>query len=271
MKNMWRFGIGTAAAVAMTAGTAMGQLSYSTPGSAYGNTFDTLASTGTGNAWTNNTTFPGWFLFNSTGAAITAYNAGTGSSNTGSFYSFGSTGSGERAFGGVASGGGYFGSPASGAVAGWIVFGATNTTGLTLTEFTVGFNGEQWRDGGNGTPVAQTMVLEYGFGATFAAVGTWIAPGGNFDWSSPVFTNTGAGAAVDGNVAGLVTGRGGTISSLNWLNGDTLWIRWVERNDVGNDHGLAIDNMSFSANVPTPGAAALLGIGGLMICRRRRA
>jgi hypothetical protein len=33
--------------------------------------------------------------------------------------------------------------------------------------------------------------------------------------------------------------------------GDTLWIRWVEKNDMGNDHGMAIDNFSFS--VPTSG------------------
>jgi hypothetical protein len=41
-------------------------------------------------------------------------------------------------------------------------------TGAALDSFTVGFDGEQWRDGGNTT--AQTMVLEYGFGSAFNAV-----------------------------------------------------------------------------------------------------
>lgn len=262
------------AATLLTA-AASAQLAYSTPGSSYGNTFDNLLTAATANAWANDSNpYTGWFLFNSNLAAITSYNAGNGGSNGGNFYSFGATGSTERALGGVgASTSPYFGTPgpASGAVAGWIAFAVTNTTGTTLTNFGVGFNGEQWRNGGATSPnvsVAQTMVLEYGFGATFAAVTTWTAPGGNFDWTSPVFGTT-AGAAVDGNTTGLVAGRGGTISNLTWNNGDTLWIRWVERNDAGNDHGLAIDNFSFSAT-PTPGAAALLGLGGLMTARRRR-
>jgi hypothetical protein len=88
------------------------------------------------------------------------------------------------------------------------------------------------------------MVFEYGFGATIGSV-SWTTPGGAFDWSSPV---TGSpGAAVNGNVAGRVTGVGGTIGSLTWNDGDTLWLRWTERNDVDSDHGLAIDDFSLSA------------------------
>lgn len=255
-----------AAALATAAGA---QVSYS--GGTYNQNFDSLAmSTAatpavTNIPWANDVTLSGWSLFNVTGAAITTYNAHAGQNNTGSFYSLGSIDSSERAFGGIASGGAYFGSPVSGAVAGWIAFGATNNGSGTLTEFTVGFDGEQWRNGGNTS--AQTMVLEYGFGATFGAVTTWTAPGAGFDFVSPVVGST--AAAVDGNVAGLVGGLGGTVSSLTWNVGDTLWLRWIENNDVGNDHGLAIDNFSFSA-VPAPGAAALLGLGGLMIGRRRR-
>lgn len=252
---------------------ARADITYSTPGSSYGNTFDSLAISGTGNAWSNDVTYLGWNLFNSTGAAITAYNAGNGSSSTGSFYSFGSTGSQERALGGVGSGGAYFGSPASGAVAGHIAVQFTNATGITLDTINIAYDGEQWRDGGNATPSAQTMVLEYGFGPTFGSVGIWNAPGGNFDWSSPVFTTT--GAAVDGNAAGLVAGRGGTINNLAWANGQSLWIRWIERNDSGNDHGLAIDRFFFSANssIPEPASVALIvcGLGGLLTLTRRRA
>ena len=113
------------------------------------------------------------------------------------------------------------------------------------------------------------MVLEYGFGSTFSTVSSWTAPGGNFDWSSPVVGST--AAALDGNVAGLVPGKGGTISNLTWPAGGTLWLRWIENNDVGNDHGLAIDDFSFStvaaAVVPEPasllvwGGIGLLGVG----------
>lgn len=249
------------------ASAASGQISY--VGGTYSQNFDTLITTGVNQTWTNNSTLTGWHLFRRTAAAdatptaITLYNAADGTNNTGSFISFGTGTATDRALGGTASGGAYFGSPASGAVAGWIAVAFQNDTGETLTNFTVAFNGEQWRNGGNTT--AQTMVLEYGFGATFNTVGSWTAPGGNFDWTSVVNTATAAG--VDGNAAGLVPGRGGTISNLTWTPGQVLWIRWIENNDAGNDHGLAIDNFSF---VPTPGAAALLGIGGLMIGRRRR-
>jgi hypothetical protein len=54
-----------------------------------------------------------------------------------------------------------------------------------------------------------------------------------------------------------------------------LWVRWIERNDVGNDHGLAIDDFSLSAAVaavPEPQSWALM-LGGLaalgFIARRR--
>ena len=223
---------------------------------AYSQNFDSLsasgtAAAGTANAWVNGTTILGWHLFRqpSPGTAITAYDAGTGSSTAGSFYSFGSTGSGERALGGVGSGGAYFGSPSAGSIAGWIAVELLNASVDTYSSFTAGWDGEQWRNGGNASMAAQTMVFEYGFGATFAGVSTWNVPGGSFDWASPV--TSAAAAAVDGNVAGLVANRGGTINGLTWNPGQTLWLRWVERNDTGNDHGLAIDDFSVSAKAAT--------------------
>lgn len=130
------------------------------------------------------------------------------------------------------------------------------------------YNGEQWRDGGAATPNAQTMVVEYGFGTSFTAVSTWTPAGSGFNFTSPVFTNTATGAAVDGNTAGLVAGLGGSVPT-SWNTGDTLWIRFVETNDPGNDHGLSVDNFNFSAfasSVPEPSTyflilATLTGVG----------
>ncbi|WP_307731699.1 Calx-beta domain-containing protein, partial [Microseira wollei] len=209
----------------------------------YSQNFDNLANTGTNVTWTNDTTLSGWFLFSqpSPGTALTTYFTDNGSENTGNFYSYGTIGSTERALGGLGSGGAYFGNPAGGAIAGWIAFAATNNTGTTITALSISFNGEQWR-AANTTP--QNMVLQYGFGSSFIAV-SWTAPGSNFDWTSPVNNNS---VTVDGNAAGRVSGRGGTINT-SWANGDTLWIRWLEVNDAGFDHGLAIDD--FSLTVPT--------------------
>ena len=101
--------------------------------------------------------------------------------------------------------------------------------------------------GGNTT--AQTMTLEYGFGSTFASVATWkAAPGSGFNFTSPIHTAT--AAALDGNLAAnRTTGLGGTFSSLGWTADSTLWVRWVENNDEGNDHGLAIDDVTIDIGV----------------------
>jgi hypothetical protein len=254
----------------VTAPMASAAIVISSAGQSYNQNFDTLTVATTSQSWANDATLSGWSLFNGTGAAITSYVGGNGGSNAGSFYSLGAASSTDRALGGIGSGGTYFGSPASGAVAGYVAASFTNSSGLALSGFTLSFDGEQWRNGGNTS--AQAMVLEYGFGSSFSAVTSWLAPGGAFDWTSPVATAT--AAAVNGNVAGWVAGRGGTVSTV-WNAGDTLWVRWIERNDAGNDHGLAIDNFSFTAGaapVPVPAALPLLlsGVAFIGAALRRR-
>lgn len=244
--------------------------SYTTSGAVVSQNFDTLPSGGTLPApWTNNSTLSGWYLFDRNSNALSTIRYGDGSSLTGSFYSFGSSNSSERALGGVGSGNAYFGSPAGGAVAGYISFSATNMTGQTLSSFTTAFNGEQWLAAADS--LAQTMVFEYGFGTSFTTVSNWNTPSGTFNWSS---TQTATSATnINGNTAGLVSGRGGTINTT-WSPGQTLWLRWIERNDTGNDHGLAIDDFSFSAitAVPEPSSMVigiLLGLCGIIYIRYR--
>ncbi len=257
-------------ALSVAVSSGFGAISYTTPDTAVSQNFDTLASSGTGNAWTNDTTLVGWSLFTKDGNAIAAYNAGDGASNAGNFYSFGSAGSTERALGGVASGGAYFGSPPAGTLAGYVSLALTNNTGAQLESFTVSYAGEQWRNGGNAT--AQTMAAEWGIGGTFGTVTTWTALPAGASFVSPVATAT--AAAVDGNAAGRVTGLGASVNAT-WATGETLWIRWIENNDAGNDHGLAIDDLTFSASatpVPEPASAvfAVLSVAALGLRRRRK-
>jgi hypothetical protein len=247
--------------------SAFAAISVTSSSFTYSQTFDSLASTGTNVAWTNNSTLAGWYLFSGSGSALTNIDAGTGSGTAGKFWSYGGSGSSDRALGGLGSGGTYFGSPATGAVAGYIAVGLTNSSGGILREITFGYDGEQWRNGGNTT--SHTMVLEYGFGATYSSVTSWTAPGSAFDFTGPIATAT--GAAVNGNVAGLVTDRGGSLTGLSWTSGSTLWVRFTERNEAGNDHGLAIDNFEITkVAVPEPTAALLGAFGLLGILRRRR-
>jgi hypothetical protein len=260
---------------------------YSVAGSTYSQNFDSLAASSELHEWTNDSTIAGWHLFrvaagnDPTPTPMSFYDASDGSTNNGRFHSYGLTS--DRALGSVGNSAfGYPGDRATsipiGQPAGWMAASVSNNTGTQLTGFTLNYDGEQWSDGGNETPVAQTMDFQYGFGADFSSVSSWILPGGNFSFTSPVFTTT--AATLDGNGAGRVANRGGTVTNLTWQPGTTLWFRWVERNDFAADHSLAIDNLSFSANagisaVPEAstvlfGAAICVTLGGAALMRRAK-
>jgi hypothetical protein len=152
------------------------------------------------------------------------------------------------------------------------VYGArfTNNTGVTLDNFTLSFTGEQWRDGGNSVSgsVAQSVTFGWKVGAaniqdtgfTAAALG----------FTSPIFGAT-TGAALDGNAAANRVAVGPvTVSGLNWAPGTDLWIRWEDIDHSGNDHGLGIDDLSFSADVPEPMGLGVLAVGALALAGRGR-
>ena len=115
---------------------AAGTISLTALDTAYSQDFDTLA-----NAGSANTAVPtGWDFFESGANANGAYRAGDGSLTTGDTYSFGATGSTERAFGGLF----------SNALLPTIGAQFTNNTGGTITSLAVTYTGEQWRLGTTG-------------------------------------------------------------------------------------------------------------------------
>jgi hypothetical protein len=86
---------------------------------------------------------------------------------------------------------------------------------------------------------------------------------------------------LDGNLTANQASRSATIttfkgSALVWNPGETLYFRWQDANEAGNDAGLAIDNFSLTAfsSVPEPSSMALAGIvlgaGTWFRYRRRR-
>lgn len=194
--------------------------------------FDSLPKVGPGHTFVNGVTLPGWHLIRSSGTS-TLFNSGTGASTAGTFYSFGIADSSERALGGLG----------SASFSGWIAASFVNGSDAPFASATVRWSGEQWRHG-NTTP--QTMIFEYGFGPTFASVSSWTAPGGTFDFESPVYE--GSFRALDGSREGRVDNLGGELIGLNWMPGETLWLRWIERDDAGGDHGLAIDDFRISGH-----------------------
>lgn len=236
--------------------SAQAGVSLTSAATTYTQNFDSLPASGSV-TFVNDATLQGWSLFRSAGTALTV-TAGTGSSNTGGFYSFGSDA--DRALGSLASG-------STGAMS--YALALTNDTGLALTGFTLSYDGEQWRNGGN--TAVQSLTVQYGFGSSYGSV-SWLTAGAGFDFNSVV--NTATAGAVDGNGVGRVAGLGGTVAT-DWAVGDTLWIRWTDIDNAGADHGLAIDNVSLSVSaVPEPSTYAMLlaGVAAVgFMARRRRA
>jgi hypothetical protein len=222
----------------------MGQ-TYSLTGSnpVYTQNFDGLPTTvSPGVAWTDNTTLPNWYLTRS-GTAPFNIIGGTGSSNTGALYSFASASAPtDRALGSVSS-----------ATPSTLNYGInfTNNSPNTINSITVNYTGEQWRDGGAATPVAQTLSFSYKVNA--AAVNDAGFTGVSaLDFVTPTFTNTGSGVALDGNASANRTVKNATFT-VSVPVGSTIFIRWQDINDTGNDHGLAVDDLSITFdNAPLP-------------------
>ena len=207
--------------------------------------FDSLAATGTGIAWTDDSTIPGWW------STRVVYNSGSGGSNTGALYSFGVAGTNpatDRALGSVASTG-----------TGTVFYAArlTNNTGATIASLDISYTGEQWRNGGN--TAAHTLTFQYQVanpgvvtGANLPATGWTTVPALSF--TSPI---TGATAAVlDGNAPANRVVRSATLA-VAIGNGQEIWVRWQDPDDVGSDHGLAVDDFSVTATAAGDGLPAV--------------
>lgn len=237
-------------------------LNLSVPGLAVTENFDSLGvATGT--------VLPaGWEFSENGSGANSSYGAGNGSSATGNTYSFGATGSTDRALGSLRTSG-------VASVFGTVI---TNLTTDTLTELAIEFFGEQWRLGATGR--ADRLDFAYSLDATSIVDGNWLEFDA-LDFVSPV--TSGATGALDGNASENRTLVAQTLTGLTLPPGASLWIRWTDFDATGSDDGLAIDDFAVrgvagdARQVPDdlpsgPVAAALLAalMGGRTLRRRGR-
>ncbi|RZJ65199.1 MAG: hypothetical protein EOO50_14630, partial [Flavobacterium sp.] len=231
--------------------TGNAQISYSSAASDYTQNFNDLLSPVPSNGTLiAPSVLPGGWQFveagaNANGSANLRVDNGT--SSTGDTFFYGATSSNERALGSYASG-----SLTS-------QYGAvfTNDTGAPLTQFTLTYTGEQWRDGGNASAVFNKLTFAYAINSSSVTSGTFTNVS-NLDFTAPV-NNTTADAAKDGNAAGFRTTLTYTVTGINWPAGQNLVIRWTDINDAGNDDGLAIDDITFSATGASVPAIATIG------------
>jgi hypothetical protein len=198
--------------------------------------FDALPDTGTSDfATLEGLLGQGWQIV----AEQVLTQAGTGTANGGAIYSFGAAASNERALGSLFSGSNDF--------AHWGVC-ATNSTGATLTNINVAYNGEQWRAGSTSTDSVTfafttfaTISADLSAGIDDAATGDDTTGWENvaaLGFSGPVIVV----GAVDGNTAGRVPVTG-QVPGLTLANGSTFCVRWSEVDSAGADAGLAIDDL----------------------------
>jgi hypothetical protein len=223
-------------------------VNYATAGTPYIQNFDSLVATGTITpandllpVLMDNSTYvragqpadslDGW-AYQRFGGTTTRFLIDAGASTTGSAFSYGAASNPERALGAINSG------------SNLSRFGVVlvNNTGTTLTQFALSFTGEQWRFGG--AAGADNLTFEYGVGATDIATGTFVAVP-TLDYSGTITT----GSAAGGTTSPLATSSisSAVTNGFSWNNGEQLVLRWSDTDKTGSDDGLAVDNISFSA------------------------
>jgi len=210
--------------------SAAGTISLTSLGTAYGpQDFSGLASSGASSA------VPlGWDFSESSTNANTLYTAGTGSSNAGDTYSFGTpAGDADRAFGGLR----------SGTLVPIIGAQFTNNTGSTITTLTISYTGEMWRAGVANRNAADRLDFQYSTNATSLTTGTWTDVN-TLDFSSPNIST--AVGLLNGNAPGNRTAIGDSINGLSITNGATFWIRWTDLDIPSSDDGLSVDDFSLT-------------------------
>ncbi len=205
----------------------------------YAQNFDSLISTGSG-TWANNATINGWYAAADTLAItqITAYD-NTNTKPASGLYSFGATGSSERALGFIG------GSPYTPKRLGVVL---KNTSKVPIQNFKISYTGEQWFDG---SALPETLQFKYKRGASLNATDI-ITSTGFTRYTALNFTSPqhNAQGPIDGNNAANRTPLTSMLKlSPSLAPNEEIMFIWEIGNVQGQDHGLAIDDLSIQAGI----------------------
>lgn len=221
MKRLYLFLIVTLSSI-----VGMSQVSITTLNTPYSQNFDELASTGT-----SSVTPQGWLFSKSNGN--TTYAADNGTANAGNTYSFGATGSTERAFGTII----------SNTVTSTIGAFFSNNSGSTITSITLNYYGERWRLGTASR--VDSLIFQYSTNATSLTSGTYTTVN-ELSYGAPAIAGT--VGPLDGNATANRTAISYTITGLSIPANSTFYFRWNDYNAALADDGLGIDDVTINFN-----------------------
>jgi hypothetical protein len=202
--------------------------------------FNSLTSSNTITPWVQNSTLQNWYAYEMDPyfKAID-FSADSGTGTGGRLYSYGRAQRSDRALGSLCSSGN------DSIVFAWRL---KNTTGVKVDSIKISFTGEQWRRT-SGT-VANKLLFFYKKGSYFSKIdsasirnltGNGFTYFQNLDFLSP---QTGSITSfLNGNDAANSKFLSQTIA-VTIADGEEIILLWLDDDEAGNDHGLAIDNIS---------------------------
>ncbi|MFC4816529.1 choice-of-anchor D domain-containing protein [Flavobacterium sp. GCM10023249] len=218
------------------------QFNISAGSTNYTQDFNTL----TAGAWADNTTLSGWYARTDATASIATYAANTGTTTGAALYAFGVGATNpltDRALG-YSPSNAYTG--AAGVGKGYLGWRLRNNTGSTISSITVTWTGEQWRRENNATAHSMSLFYQTATTVNSLTTGTWIAAPSSF--TTPI-TGAVAGVALDGNANANRTANITVTITVTIVPGDEIMLRWEDLNDAGNDHYMAVDDVTVNATL----------------------
>ncbi len=134
-----------------------------------------------------------------------------------------------------------------------------NNSGGPISSLEISYTGEQWHDGGSGSPQTLAFAYRKDVNVNDLTTGTY-TPVPALSFISPT---VGVGpTALNGNSLANRTFRSSTIV-VNLAAGQEIMLRWEQVDAAGGDHGLSIDDLTVTGRGgPT---AAGVNVGGRVV------
>ena len=172
----------------------------------------------------------GLFIAQTSGSnAALNFTTSSGSNATNGIFSYGANNAANRGLGSLASS------------AGTYVFGIsfTNKTSTVIDQFAIEFTVAQWRKGGSGK--ANEWTFLYHTSGTNNVLDTLTKKDTTLNFTS-VQSSTGT-AALNGLLTTNQQQKKDTLFNLQWKPGEQLILKWQDKDDIGNDDGMALQQL----------------------------